>query len=81
MGEVFLNDTSFKGLMSKIYKELLQFNFQKSKQLNKKMRKRPEWLLFFTASLALSKCSVNIHWRKDKVPSMDVHGTANWGLP
>lgn len=46
-----------------------------------KMRKRPEWLLFFTASLVLSKCSVNIHWRKDKVLSTDVHGTANWGLP
>ena len=46
MGEVFANDIADKGLVSKIYKELTQFNTQNTNNSVKKMGRRHEQTLF-----------------------------------
>ena len=42
MGEIIANETTDKGLISKIYKQLTQFNTRKTKQPNQKVGKRPK---------------------------------------
>ena len=42
MGEIIANETTDKGLISKIYKQLTQFNTRKTKQPNQKVGKTPK---------------------------------------
>ena len=41
-GKIFANDATDKGLISKRYKQLIQFNIRKTKQPNQKMGRRPK---------------------------------------
>ena len=44
--KIFANDATDKGLISKIYKQLIQFNNKTNKQPNQKMGRRPKQIFF-----------------------------------
>ena len=69
--KIFTNDVTNKGLISKVYKQLIQLNIQKTKQSNQKMGRRPKQTFLLKdrqmANKHVKRCSISLIIRETQI--------------
>ena len=78
--KIFANEATDKGLISKIYKQLMHFNIKKNKQCNPKMGRRPKQTFLQRRHTVVNKhmkrCSISLIIREMQIKTtMSYHLT------